>query len=99
MKYSHDPQPGVSITGTSFVLRPHNLKELSGLYSISTRTFKKWLIPFKKEIGERMGNFYTVTQVKKIFDLLGLPNALYEEGGGGRVGAVISLLSIIPGCW
>jgi len=65
-------------------LRPHNLKELAALYSISRKTFKRWLAPFKKEIGERVGYYYAIPQVRKIFTLLGLPGLLYEEGEEGR---------------
>lgn len=66
----------------SILLRPHSQKELSALYNISRRTLKKWLVPFEKEIGERMGNYYTIPQVRKIFTLLGFPALFYEEGGG-----------------
>jgi hypothetical protein len=55
---------------TNFV-RPLSLKELSALYSVSTKTIKRWLQPYHLQIGERNGRFYTTLQVKVIFTLLG----------------------------
>jgi hypothetical protein len=61
-------------------LRPHNLKELMALYKISYKTLKKWLKPLERELGERTGYYYTIPQVRKIFEFLGFPCAYYEEG-------------------
>lgn len=82
MKLPVNPAAGTQTAEASIALRPHNLKELSALYNISSKTFKKWLLPFKQEIGERRGNYYTIPQVRKIFTLLGFPAMFYEEGGG-----------------
>jgi hypothetical protein len=59
-------------------LRPYNLKELAHLYKVDNRTFKKWVSLFKDKLGERQGNFYTIPQVKIIFQHLGLPGYLEE---------------------
>jgi hypothetical protein len=99
MNHTNNPASGLNAPNASVFLRPHNLKELSALYSISVRTFKKWLQPFEKQVGVRIGYLYTASQVKKIFELLGAPNVFYEEGGAGKVGGVISLLSILPTGW
>jgi hypothetical protein len=66
--------------GSSIELKPRSLKELSALYGISSRTLKKWLKPFEKEVGKRIGYYYSITQVKKIFRFLGFPGMFYEEG-------------------
>jgi hypothetical protein len=34
---------------------------------------KKWIKPFNNEIGEKNGRYYSVGQVKVIFDRLGVP--------------------------
>ena len=47
--------------------------ELSELYGVCSRTLKKWITPFETEIGERRGRYYTINQVKVIYDKLGLP--------------------------
>jgi len=54
-------------------VKTYSVKEVAGLYSISTKTLRKWLIPFEKEIGERQGYLYNPKQVRIIFDNLGLP--------------------------
>ena len=54
-------------------IKPYSLKELAALYNVSKNTFKKWLEPFKKEIGERKGYYYTIHQVEVIFKYLGVP--------------------------
>ena len=54
-------------------VKTYSVKELAGLYNISSKTLKNWLTPFEKEIGERRGYFYYPKQVKIIFEKLGLP--------------------------
>jgi hypothetical protein len=78
MRYNDKPATAATPTGQTIELMPRSLKELSGLYRISVKTFKKWLLPFEMEIGKRIGNYYTIPQVKKIFELLGFP-CVFEE--------------------
>lgn len=52
--------------------------ELSRIYGVDFRTFKKWIVPFQDKIGLRIGRFYTVLQVKIIFDSLGTPGIIEE---------------------
>lgn len=70
--------PG-KIPGSSRVIEPCNLKELSALYNISSPTLKKWLLPFEKEIGKKVGYIYTIMQVEKIFAFLGLPSVMDDK--------------------
>ena len=62
-----------------FVLRPYSLKELSDLYGVCTKTFNKWIEPFKASVGEKRGRFYTVNQVKTIIEKIGLPDIIDTE--------------------
>ena len=57
-------------------LKPYSLRELAKLYTICDRTMKKWIKPFEQEVGEKNGRYYTVSQVKIIFDKLGLPSEI-----------------------
>jgi hypothetical protein len=59
-------------------IKPYTQKELSSLYGVCKQTFSKWLIPFKEQIGERNGHFYSVEQVKVIFSFLGVPESLED---------------------
>jgi hypothetical protein len=54
-------------------LKPYTLKELSAIYGMNWRTFKKWLVPFQDEIGEKRGRYYQIPQVRTIFKKLDLP--------------------------
>ena len=57
-------------------LKPYSIAELSKLYDVCARTMKKWMKPFDAIIGEKMGRYYTITQVKIIFEKLGLPSEI-----------------------
>lgn len=63
---------------SKLLLKPYSLMELSRIYGVDFRTFKKWLNPFQDKIGLRIGRFYTVAQVKVIFDALGTPGVIEE---------------------
>jgi transposase-like protein len=56
--------------------KPYSLSELANHYGVTRHTMRKWLVPHRQEIGETVGRFYTVRQVKSIFTALGLPPAL-----------------------
>ncbi|HXA02511.1 MAG TPA: hypothetical protein VNW99_11020 [Cytophagaceae bacterium] len=53
--------------------QPHNLKTLAAQYGICSRTLAKWIKPFEKEIGKREGYYFTIAQIKIIFDKIGEP--------------------------
>ncbi len=55
------------------VIKPYSTKDLAAYYQVCDKTFKKWLIPFSQEIGTKNGRYYSVVQVKIIFDRLGMP--------------------------
>lgn len=61
-------------------LKRYSLKELCALYRVHRNTFLEWLKPFKEEIGQRDGNFYTVAQVKVIFKKLDFPDLPDQPG-------------------
>ena len=58
---------------TKIRLRTYSVKEVAELYGISGKTLKKWLAPFEKEIGARVGYLYNPKQIRVIFDKLGFP--------------------------
>lgn len=55
------------------IIKPSSLADLSLRYSVSKKTFKKWLSPFHEEIGPRLGHFYSIHQVRVIYEKLGVP--------------------------
>jgi hypothetical protein len=54
-------------------IRPYSTKELAGIYNVCDKTMKKWINPFIDEVGKKNGRYYSVVQVKAIFDKLGVP--------------------------
>ena len=54
-------------------IRPSSIKDLAGVYGCCDKTMKKWITPFNSEVGVKNGRYYSVAQVKIIFDKLGLP--------------------------
>ena len=60
-------------------LKPYSITELARLYDVCHRTLKKWLKPFQENIGVKQGRYYTISQVKIIFDKLGLPATIDPE--------------------
>lgn len=63
-------EPAVHIT-------PHSLKELALKYGVSKSVIRQWLQPLAPEIGPRIGNYYTITQVRIIFNHLGMPSLCF----------------------
>lgn len=47
--------------------------EIARIYGVTTRTLRRWLKPFKEQIGPRNGRYYSVKQVRTILNLLGIP--------------------------
>lgn len=57
-------------------LKSYSISELAVLYQRNVKTIKTWLRPIEKELGSRMGHFYTPKQVKIIFEEFGIPGAM-----------------------
>lgn len=60
-------------------IKPYTFKELITLYEVPDKTFRKWLRPFKDLIGPKVGQFYTINQVRIMFDKLGIPARLEDD--------------------
>lgn len=58
-------------------VKPYSTAEMAKIYGVSLKTFSKWLKPFEDEIGEKIGRFYNVRQVKIIFEKLDFPHLMY----------------------
>ena len=54
-------------------VKPYNIGDLADIYGVCNKTFKKWIQPFEKEIGKKHGRFFSIAQVKIIFEILGMP--------------------------
>lgn len=64
---------------TPVMIKPLSPGELAKEYNVSLYTFNKWLEPHQTSIGERVGLYFTVLQVKIIYEKLGVPGK-YDIG-------------------
>ena len=64
------------MTAVQFFLKAYSVKQLSEIYGVSTKTFRRWIAPFKSHIGDKQGYFYNIAQVKRIVQTLGVPGAV-----------------------
>ncbi len=60
----------------SFVLKALTHKQLALMYGVSWLTFQNWIKKVEKEVGKKTGHFYHVPQVRKIFQLFGIPKQI-----------------------
>jgi transposase len=56
-----------------FVLKALTHKQLAQMYGVSWLTFQNWVKRVENEVGKKTGHFYHIHQVKKIFQIFGLP--------------------------
>jgi hypothetical protein len=63
----------MTIEMTITALKPYSIKELADIYGVCDKTFKKWLKPFETIVGAKQGRYFTVAQVRIIFEKLGVP--------------------------
>ena len=59
-------------------LKVYSKRELAAMNEASPKTFSRWIKPHESLIGDKNGRFYTVTQVKTIFKILGMPANIVE---------------------
>ena len=60
-------------------IRVYSNKELCILYNVCNRTFNRWLVPFKDDIGTRYGRYFTIVQGEIIFLKIGIPYIISEK--------------------
>lgn len=63
----------MSTTNPNIEAKHYSTKELARFYGVCDKTLLKWMKPFLTDIGPKQGRFYTVAQVKIIFEKLGTP--------------------------
>jgi hypothetical protein len=61
------------ITQNSNQVKPCTTKELAAKYEVTPKVLRGWLRPHKKHIGKKIGHYYTILQIRIIFDRLGDP--------------------------
>ncbi len=61
-------------------VKPYTLAQLCQLYHVCDKTMRKWLDPFREELGHNGRTMFTIAQVKIIFIKLGVPDVIKEKG-------------------
>jgi hypothetical protein len=59
-------------------VKAYSPAELADIYKVSKCTLNRWLKPHQEKIGKREGLYYTVRQIRIIFEVLGLPGRIEE---------------------
>jgi hypothetical protein len=62
------------VEGKHFELKALTHKQLAQMYGVSWSTFRNWMKKVEGEVGRKTGHFYHVHQVKKIFEIFGVPD-------------------------
>jgi hypothetical protein len=68
----------MEITKETYLITPLNTTELHQIYNVSYKTFIIWLKPIKEKVGKRKGYYYSIEQLKIIFEHLGFPEKIKE---------------------
>jgi len=59
-------------------LKPYSVTDLAKIYGVCNRTFKKWVNEIK-EVGTKKGRYYSIPQVKIIFENMKIPTHITVE--------------------
>jgi transposase-like protein len=54
-------------------VKPYTTTEIASIYGMSSKTILRWIKKHEEAIGKKEGRYYTVLQVKMIFEKIGLP--------------------------
>lgn len=60
-------------------VRPYYHTEIVRLFNTSKSTFNRDLRPHRKKLGKRIGNRWSIKQVKMIFEIFDTPYIIVEE--------------------
>lgn len=60
----------------NLIIKPYQLADLTKIFDVNYRTFKKWVKNISKELGKPAGRYYSVPQVEYMIAQFGLPRKL-----------------------
>ena len=58
------------------MIRPYRMKDLAAIYSVSTKTMKRWIDTKAPAHSNKTKMFFTIEQVTGIFTALGVPQKI-----------------------
>lgn len=62
-----------TLSSVPFPLKAYTVAQLSVIYGVSKKTFRRWIEPISESVGEKQGYFYNISQIKTIVTYLGVP--------------------------
>lgn len=67
-----------TITIIKFSIKPYTVKELSVMYNMCSRTFRRNIAGIQSKLGKRRGHFYSIKQIELIIAHMGRPYEVVE---------------------
>jgi len=64
------------------IVRPYRTVDLCAIFEVNYRTIRGWIDAHSKEIGDKMGYYYTGVQVERMVALFGRPH--YPQAISGQ---------------
>ncbi len=58
------------------IIRPYRMKDLAAIYSVSTKTMKRWIDTKASAQSNKTKMFFTIEQVTGIFSTIGVPQKI-----------------------
>jgi len=67
------------LAAPSIQVKAYSKTEIAELYKLSMKSITKWLAQIEKELGPRIGRFYSPKQVEIIFKEYGIPKVMHDN--------------------
>lgn len=64
----------------NLIIKPYRVIDLTKIFDVNYRTFKRWVSNIEKEMGKPEGNYYSIRQVEYMIAQFGLPRKLDIAG-------------------
>jgi hypothetical protein len=74
----HKPKQFFDETG-KLIIRPYRMIDLTQIFDVNYKTFKRWVSNIEKELGKPNGKYYSIRQVEYMIAQFGLPRIVTEE--------------------
>lgn len=59
-----------------FIIKPYRVKDLAAIYDVSTKTLRTWIVKAAPTVDKNGGQYYSINDVTKIVQAIGLPQKI-----------------------
>lgn len=63
-------------TDGKLIIKPYRVKDLAAIFDVNVQTLKRWMSKYPAELGDKVGNYYSVKQVLFCMETFGLPQKI-----------------------